>query len=177
MKKILCLLLVLLFTLSLVACSDGDGTPEGMQNVSTENALFNLYVPASWIPTTAGGVSGAHYSSSDASNVTVTTYLPEGEMSAADYWTNVCLPSYRDGGVLQNFAIVEASCKDTTLGGKDAKQYVFTYTLDGETYEVMQIIAAGGDMMLYTMTYSALSTKYAEHLEDVERIRAEFKFR
>ena len=177
MKKILCLLLVLLMTFSFVACADDDGTPEGMQNVSTENALFNLYVPASWIPTTAGGVSGARYSSSDASNVTVTTYLPESEMSAADYWTNICLPNYRDGGVLQNFTVVEASCKDTTLGGKDAKQYVFTYTLDGVAYEVMQVIVAGGDMMMYTLTYTAVSTKYAEHLEDVERIRAEFRFR
>lgn len=177
MKKLLSVLLILVLACTLVACSDGDGTPEGMQNVSTENALFNLYVPASWLAQTDSGVSGARVSNSDASNVTVTTYFPETAMSAAQYWETVCLPSYRDGGVLQSFTVIEESCKDTTLGGKDAKQYVFTYVLDGVTYESMQVITAASDMMIYTLTYTATSEKYAEHLESVESIRAEFRFR
>lgn len=177
MKKLLSVLLILVLACSLVACSDGDGTPEGMQNVSTENALFNLYVPASWLAQTDSGVSGARVSNNDPSNVTVTTYFPAASISAAEYWESVCLPAYRDGGVLQSFAVVEASCKDTTLGGKSAKQYVFTYVLDGVTYESMQIITAASDGMLYTLTYTATSEKYAEHLDNVEIIRAEFRFR
>lgn len=176
MKKLICVLLILVLACSLVACSDDD-TPDGMQNVSTENALFNLYVPASWISQTASGVSGARVSNTDASNVTVTTYLPEADMSVTEYWEKVCLPSYRDGGVLQSFTLIEGSCKDTSLGGKGAKQYVFTYVLDGVTYESMQIITVASDMMVYTLTYTAAADKYAEHLESVESIRAEFRFR
>ena len=176
MKKLICVLLVLLLACTLVACSK-DGTPDGMQNVSTENALFNLYVPASWLSETASGVSGARVSNTDASNVTVTAYLPEVAISPADYWQILCLPSYRDGGVLQSFTVIEDSCKDTTLGGKDAKHYVFTYVMDGVTYESMQIITASNDMVIYTLTYTATAEKYAAHLESVERIRAEFRFR
>ena len=62
------------------------------------------------------------------------------------------------------------------LGGKNAKTYVFIYTLDGKTYEVMQIIALMGDQ-LYTLTYTAESANYATHLETVESIRQNFRFR
>ena len=77
---------------------------------------------------------------------------------------------------MTNFARLTDLDGDTTLGGKDAKRYVFTYSLDGQVYQVMQIITAQGDM-LYVLTYTALSANYATYTEDVEAIRTHFTFR
>lgn len=176
MKKLISLLLLLaLCTCGLFACNKDD-TPEGMQNVSTENALFDLFVPLTWIPQNGNGISGASVASSDASNVTVVTTLPDELIDVDTYWQEHCLPEYKNG-VLEDFSLVEDAFEDTTLGGKNAKKYVFTYTLDDEVYETMQIITVANDGLIYTLTYTAPSDKYNEHLEDVESIRANFRFR
>ena len=176
MKKIFCVLLLLLLACSLVSCSD-DEIPEGMQNVSTDDALFDLFVPTTWLPQNRSGVSGACVSSTDRSNVSVKETLPSENLTPKAYWETVCLPKYETGGVLQDFALIEDKCKETSLGGKDAMQYVFCFTLDGETYEVMQIIAEK-DTMIYTLTYTATADRFATHVDTVENdIRANFRFR
>lgn len=179
MKKLLtalmALLLLLALTVSLASCSNDDPTPEGMKNVATEKAqaLFDLYVPELWLAQTESGVSGARVSNTDTSNVTVTVYFPDEEsITPEGYWEDFCLPQYQNG-VLKDFALVEADCKDTTLGGKNAKQYVFVYAMGDVRYEVMQIITVHGGLV-FTMTYTAEETNYAANLEDVEWVRSEF---
>ena len=175
--KLLTLLLVLTLACAAVSCKNEDTTPDGMKNVATEKAqnFFDLFVPEGWIAQTDGGVSGAYVSGMDGSNVTATLYFPGEILTPETYWENYCLPEYQSG-VLKDFAIIAENCKDTTLGGKNAKQYVFVYTLGTVTYESMQIITEH-DNMIYTLTYTAESAKYAQHLETVESIRAEFRFR
>ena len=176
MKKIIAILLLLCCLVpAFAACGKKDEVPDNMQEAAIETAPFHLYVPVSWILTTASGISGARVNSNtDTANVTVIAYYPETAMTPADYFTTVCLPAYTAD--LSNFARLEAQDGTTTLGGRDAARYVFTYTLDGKVYQVMQIIAAQGDM-LYVLTYTALSTTYADHTEEVELIRANFAFR
>ena len=165
------LLLVLLLALSAVACSDTE-VPDGMQLVSGEEEKFDLFVPAMWTP--MQNPPGAYVSSADRSNVTVTSHFPDTVMSASEYWTQKCLPEYTN--VLENFSVVEERCEDTTLGGRDAKLYVFVYTISDTAYESMQIITVQSDI-IYTLTYTATSAAFEDHLDDVESIRAEFRFR
>ena len=179
MKKILIRVLVLMLLavlcLGAVACSKEDDTPEGMQNVSIENATFDLFVPAGWVAQTSSGISGARVSNTDTSNVTVTVYLPAEVLTAESYWQNYCLSEYQNG-VLKNFSVVEEKCGDTTLGGLNAKKYVFVYTLDGKSYEVMQVLTVKDDNV-YTLTFTAESANFAGHEENMESIRSNFRFR
>ena len=175
MKKILLAVLALLLLCSLVACSSDDSIPEGTQRVSVETAPFDLFVPSTWVPMTANGVSGAKMSPTSKVNVTVLTYFPEQVMDAATYWEQKALPDYRNGA-LQNFTLIEEQCGDALLGGKDAKKYVYTFTLGSATYEQMQIIAVKDDMV-YIMTYNAPSTEFADHLEEIETIRSNFRYK
>ncbi len=177
LKKSLSLLLVLLtLCCSLVACS-ADAAPDGMQNVAIENAQFNLYVPqGSWLSTSSSGISGARVSSGeDLSNVTVTVYYPDTPQSVTDYWNNRCLPEYRT--YFKDFTLIEDKCGDATLGGMDAKRYVYEAKLEADvTYRFMQVITVK-DLMVYTFTYTAKADLYDSHLADVDSIVAEFTFR
>ncbi|MBQ8357263.1 MAG: hypothetical protein IJX39_05580 [Clostridia bacterium] len=179
MKKnltgILSVLLLLVLSLTTVSCADKDDTPDGMQNVSISTVNFDLFVPESWISQAESGISGARVSNTDTSNVTVTAYMPDAVMTVEEYWNSFCLPEYQNG-VLKDFTVMEEQCGDTTLGGKNAKTYVFLYTVDGKTYESMQIITVKDDI-LYTLTYTAESSVYSTHLETVESIRSNFRFR
>ncbi len=174
MKRFLLVLLIVATLFCAVSCKKNN-TPEGMQNAATEDAAFDLFVPAAWLPLTGSGVSGARYSDTDASNVTALTYLPDRAMNAETYWNEVALPQYGNG-TLGDFTVLAEQCGDAVLGGKDAKKYVFTYVFGDVSYEVMQYITLKDDVV-YILTYTALGTNFAAHLDDVERIRAEFVFR
>ena len=176
MKKLIALLLLLcLLVPAFAACGEGEEIPDDMQEAAIETAPYHLYVPNTWLTTTASGISGARVNSeADVANVTVTAYYPDAATTPAEYFENVCLPNYT--ATLTNFARLTDLDGDTTLGGKDAKRYAFTYTLDEKVYQVMQIITAQGDM-LYVLTYTAISANYATYVEDVEAIRVNFTFR
>jgi hypothetical protein len=154
-----------------------EGPPEGMQNASTENAKFNLYVPEdTWLSTASSGISGARvYSGEDFSNVTVSAYYPEGVMTVEDYWNKMCLAEYN--AYFKDFTLLESKCGDTTLGGKNAKRYVYEAKLEGDvTYRFLQVMAIE-DTMVYTFTYTAKVDLYDTHMEDVEKMLTEFTFR
>lgn len=176
MKKILTLLLLAAMLLSFAACTEA-GAPEGTFNVAIENAKFNLYVPeGTWMSTANSGVSGArYYSGTDFSNVTVTVYYPEEELTAATYWEKKCLQEY--GAYFKDFTVLSDKCGDTTLGGLDAKRYVYEAKLEGDvTYRFMQVMTVK-DTLIYTFTYTAKIDLYDSHLTDVEAMITNFTFR
>ncbi len=179
MKRILAVLLLLVMALSLVACSE-DGVPQGMMDVATENARFHLFVPETWVSQSEGGICGATSPDGKHSNVTVVNYLADtscldlaGYPSAAIYWANKCLPEYQ---ATFTDLVILTDGEDTTLGGRNAKRYVYTATLGGNSYKFMQIITADSSYV-YTLTYTALPEHYETYVADVESIRAEFLFK
>lgn len=183
MKKMLirvtAVLLLAVMALTAVSCKKDDGTPDGMQNVAIPDATYDLFVPEGWLPQTSSGVSGARVSNVDTSNVTVTFYVPDTDLDAETYWKEHCVPAFTpaEGHVgLPAFAVVEEGT-DTTLGGVNAKRYVFTFEMDGVKYKQMQIIAVE-DSVVYTLQYHATEANYANHTDVVENdIRANFRFR
>jgi len=175
MKKIVSILLLLVLLLGLVACGEQSDVPDNMQNVAGANAKFDLYVPLSWTSFADGGVSGGVAPTEDRANVTVTATI--SDLAPAQYWTEKCLPTYKgERAPVGEFILRDDECGDTTLGGKDAKRYVFTYRMDGENFKVMQIITAA-DGVIYTMTFTARDTAYGNYNETIEQIRSAFRFR
>lgn len=175
MKKWIALCMLVLVCFTAVACAGEDAAPDGMKDAAIDGAEYHLYVPEGWILNNGNGISGAYASADERSNVTLTSYLPDTQMSAEAYFTEVCLPQYQNGA-LADFALVTDQCGDTTLGGLNAKKYVYVYSLGGASYETMQVVVSTGSM-IYNLTYTAASATYAEHLEDVESIIAQFVFR
>lgn len=177
MKKILvkslaALLLLTLTLCALAGCKDS-AVPDGMQEVTAGNygELYHLYVPETWISQASTGVSGARANTDD-SNVAVTLSFPGEELTFEAYW-NACCAQYEK--VYTDLQVDAEKCVDTTLGGKNARQYVFSGTLDGVQYKYLQIFAAK-DNTIYTLTYTATAERFDTHLETVESIRAAFVF-
>lgn len=175
MKKLIAVFLLLTLTFCAVSCKKDDSVPSGMKDAAIADAEYHLYVPELWVPNNGNGVSGAYANSSDRANVTVTSYLPDTAMSPETYFNEVCLPQYGNG-TLAGFQVLDELCGDTTLGGLNAKKYVYIYSLGGVDYESMQVIASTGKMV-YNLTYTAKAANYADHTEDVEEIVKAFTFR
>ena len=183
MKKLIAILLLAVLCLSLVSCAASDGTPEGMQNVSTEDAMFNLYVPASWVSRTASGIPGACVSSADGSNVFAFAKMLDNVATAESYWTDTCKPLYEAD--LADFAELPLAENTTVsleepvvLGGKNAVKKVISFTQGGETFKGMIVIAVLDDTRAYHFCYFAKAENFLTHLEEVEsEILPEFTFR
>ena len=175
MKKIGIVLLMLLLCLAAVSCGKKDAPPSGMQEAATEDAEYHLYVPESWVLNNRSGVSGAYAPTADRANVTVTSDLPDATITAESYFNDICLPRY-ESGTLSNFALVEDKCEDTTLGGLNAKKYVYVYDVGGDSFETMQVVLSTGNMV-YNFTYTSDAAHYEDHLEEVSDMMSEFRFK
>ena len=176
MKKIFAVLLLLCTVLAFAACANKDQTPDGMKDVAIENADYHLYVPEVWIETNTLGLSGAHAGVADkpfSPNVIVTVYYPDTVMDVATYFTTVVKPQLEL--TLDALAMAEEG-RATTLGGKDAVIYTYTYTLGGVAYKQMQVIAANS-YRIYTLTYTATADLYDTYIGEVDTIIAEFTFK
>ena len=175
MKRLIAILLLLVLVTSFAACgSKNDGTPEGMKNVAVENAAFYLYVPEEWLSQSQGGVSGA-VSPRNNANVIATSYLPDSYLSVQGYWEEKCLNEY--AAALTEFTVIEGECKETSLGGVNAYQYVFTHKMGDQTYKQMQVITMDGGM-IYTVQYTAVAGEdFDEWLDAVQGICANFTLR
>ena len=173
MKRLIAVLLLLVLAASMVACGGEDGVPDGMKNAATETAKYYLYVPESWFEQTEGGVCGALSPLGEA-NVIVTTYLADTYYTPKTFWEEKCQKDY--AAVLDELTVVESACKDTTMGGMNAYQVVFTHKMGNDTYKQMQVIAVDSNMV-YTLQYTAKLADYDTNIEDVESIRANFVLR
>lgn len=170
MKKILIIVLTLVL---LVGCTAGDpSVPDNMQLASRADVAYCLYVPKTWNVNLDSGVSSAFYSSDDPANVSVMSYMPEGEsMSIDDYWT-FSVQTYQTA--FENYTFI--SSETTLLGGRKAGKYIFSATVGGVESKLMQIIAAY-DQMFYVFTYTASPETFDAHLEEVQNIADHFTFR
>ena len=90
MKKILSVILILIFTLTLASCSVSDA-PEGMQDATVAGEPFRLFVPKTFTLNTASGISGAYmaFDAEYANAVIVTArhYTPAEAITLDEYLT------------------------------------------------------------------------------------------
>ena len=146
-------------------------TPEGMKIASGEKLEYRLYVPKSWICFSESGKSEAYYPESERSNVTVTSFSPNGEMSAAEYIAE-CEKKYAES--IKGYSLVEKA--DTKVASKDAVSLTFTSSYDGISFKIKQVIFVHNGMV-YSITYTSTAERFDSHLADVDKMIAEFTFR
>ena len=176
MKKIIALLLLAVMLFAFAACANTDETPDGMKDVAIENADYHLYVPEAWIEANTLGISSAHAGAADVAfspNVLVTVYYPDTATTIATYFAEIVKPQL--ALTYDDFALVEEGTA-TTLGGKDAAVYTYTYTLGGVSYKQKQVIVLNG-YRFYSLFYTATADLYDTYVSEVDKIVAEFTFK
>jgi hypothetical protein len=146
-------------------------TPEGMKIASEDQLEYRFYVPKSWICNSESGKSEAYYPESAKSNVTVTSYSPEEEMTTAEYIA-MCKETY--ASTIAGYELLEES--NTKVNEKDAISMVFKANYDGIDIRIKQVSLIYGGMA-YSITYTAIAENYDLHIEDVDKIISEFTFR
>ena len=178
-KRIIALVMVsVMVALCLASCGDGGNSsvPEGMKEASGDSVDYNFYVPSGWICDTANGATSAYYSETDRSNVSVMSFSTKySDDTLADWWKNY---EADFKSVYTDFK--EISKENIIVDGVAALKTVFQGTLEGYTYQFMQV-AAVKDVFLskpqiYIFTYTSVPEAYESHLEDVQSMIDAFDF-
>ena len=144
----------------------------GMKLVTGNDVAYRFFAPEYWIEGDAQAAALVYASETDRSNVSVMGYAAPDGYSVADYWKNT-EKYYRDS--LHDFTLT-AEPADSTLGGKRATVYEYTYSLGGVSYKCRQTICVYS-YMIVVMTYTALPENYDAHMGEVEQMQAELTFR
>ena len=148
--------------------------PEGMMLASNDDVAYRFYVPTDWTVDPDQTVFAAF--ASDGSSVSVVPYMPTEEGVSAEAFFESCKEALQGTADNGGFEVLEES--DTTLGGRNAKVYVYRYAIGGNEYRYKQVIAVYKSMV-YSLTYTARNDAeiFNSHLADVDRMIAAFQFR
>ena len=146
--------------------------PEGMKLVTGNDVAYRFFAPEAWIIGEADAAALVYASETDRSNVTVLGYAAPDGYSVADYWKDV-QDDYKTA--LQDYTLT-AEPASSTMGGKRATVYEYTYSLGGVSYKCRQTICVYG-YMIVVMTYTALSENYDAHLSEAEQMQNALIFR
>ncbi len=150
-----------------------DHIPDGMKLVTGNDVAYRFFAPTDWIVGNAEAAAQVYFSETDRSNVTVMGYVPDVEAySVADYWENT-EKYYKDA---LNDYTPTAEPSESTMGGKKATVYEYTYSLGGVTYKCRQTVCVYS-YMIVVMTYTALPENYDAHLDEVEQMQGALTFR
>ena len=168
-KKILMTAVLLAMTAIFTACgknaNDVD-VPNGMI-LSCDPAItdYYLFVPQRWTVDLTTSASGAYYSNSDPSGVSMMVWeLPNTDTTLDDWWT------MNETDLQMVFADYTLESKEnTTVSGNYAQKYVYTASLGENSYKIMQIGTLKGGKV-YLFTYTSLADLYDSHLDDVAKI-------
>ncbi|MBQ9761139.1 MAG: hypothetical protein IJW16_07300 [Clostridia bacterium] len=149
--------------------------PAGMKLASNDEVAYRFFVPASWVINQNERVFSA-YVESDRSSVSVVPYMPDAEsMSVAEY-SKMTKDKLIEIVGEEGYEVVEPEA-ERTLGGRVAIAHHYRLTIEGRTYEYLQVIAAYKSM-IYSVTYTAPSADaYQNHIAEVEQILGAFAFR
>ncbi len=179
MKKItslalaFCMCAVLVF--SLASCSSVVEEHMGFKVISGDINDFVLYVPTEYTETSQNGYvsATANGQPGDASNVSVMSVLLSEEMQTPEQYYDKLVASY--GEMYENVETIERDI-DTKLGDKNAKKYVFSADVLGESYRFMQVLCVYGGR-IYIFTYTSTEEFYEIHEMEVKYILEYFVFK
>ena len=170
MKKILSLICAVICVLALASCGNTANAPKGMKLASNEICDYYFYVPQNWTVDMSTGVASAYFSDTDKSNMSFTSYALSKEMTPDEYWETL----KTDYSAI--FAeLSEPEVKETTLDGVAAKQYTYTAKAGTAEFKIMQVFCIKGETA-YVFTFTATPEKFAEHIDKVGLVLAEFRF-
>ena len=197
MKRILCLLFVLVMCFSLFACgcskSDPD-VPAGMKLASNTKVVdYKISIPESWIVTNADRAqTQAYVSDSDRTNIIVNQWnITENTSTVYDWCEKEYQPQVFGAGAVLDYSIEknEDGTEGVTviLGGVEGMKYIYTGRI-GDTFFKYHVYAcvANGSIYVIHVTYMqdgneaegqapSFST-IEKHKEEIDKIIASFKF-
>jgi hypothetical protein len=202
LKKIACLIIILLFVLLFSACGREVKlipTETILENGETgtlanNNAVdFYFYYPENWIIDKNDAMINIYindaviiesdikepgtnenlaYMFKPSLSATV-YYLPEGKYSNVDeYWRDLGIPSFEK--IFQD--IKKEADEELKIDGVSAKKYSFTCSLSGMEYKISQIILINKSKV-YTLTYTSTEKNYDKYLNILDTAAETFKFK
>ena len=199
MKKSLITFTCILSALCILLCGCSKSeAPEGYHNAAGDHEAFYFYVPTTWTLNNTGGTASAYYSSSDMSNVSMTCMVIEPEtMDTLEAYKSVSIAELEQ--ILPGFKLIETTEeseetsaetstetsaetntteeeKPITIDARETIKFEYECTLSGKTYRYMQVVTLKGEMF-YLFTYTSLAENYESHLEDVNGILENIKFK
>ena len=191
MKKLFCVLLVIISIIGLTSCG-GDGAPEGMQLVAGgEDLGYYFYAPEEWTVSNLGSVKAAFVSNLDTTSVSFTELnkedfeKPDVNMSDDVYFFDHFFNDTKSEFPSDTEYLL---CGEAmTFGNGDEKadkavKYTYSYTYDGHKFGFMQILLSH-ESSYYIFTYTAMleekadgQTRYDYYLEKLQGIIESFRF-
>lgn len=149
-------------------------TPDGMTIASSDKLEYRFYVPTTWVCFPESNISEAYYPESDKTNVTVTSYSPDSQMSLKEYY-ELCEKNYADN--LNEYALLDTTA-DSKVAGLDAYDFSFSASYGGRAYRTRQLVLYSPvSGLFYNITYTATAENYKLHLDDFEAMLDAFDFR
>ncbi len=172
MKKIISLLIVTAALLTVLTSCNSAPAPDGFKLASEDIADYYFYVPTNWKIDTQTGVTSAHYSDTDPTNISVAIYASVADVeNSKDYYNET------RNSITSLFGVINEELEaDTTLGGSPAYKIVYTTKINNVNYRIMQIYCLRGEMV-YVVTYTATEDKYEEHYDKVELMLSHFAYK
>ena len=92
-------------------------------------------------------------------------------MSTEEY-IELCKENYAQS--ISGYNLIETH--DTSVNDRKAIEMIFESNYDGIGFKTRQISLVYGGM-IYSITYTATAERYADHIDDVDKIISEFTFR
>ncbi len=148
-------------------------TPEGMKKASDDDVQYACYVPKSWVTDLSDKLTYAYYPESGKPNVTVTCFSPSSDNITASEYFEQCEKEYK-----KNIAGYEllGEAISRTVAEREALSYQYKAVYGGSEYKIMQTVLIYNNLA-YSITYTARADAYEAHLDDVELILNNFRFR
>lgn len=147
--------------------------PEGMQVVSDAGVAYEFFAPADWKVDRSLSIC-ATYREEDRASVSVVPYMPKGgedDITPSGYFEKSVELMNETG---TGYTLLDET--ERKLGDASAKVYHYQWTVGGNAYEYMQVIARYRGM-IYIVTYTATPSTYAAHLDDLSAMLDAFRFR
>ncbi|NLM51527.1 MAG: DUF1795 domain-containing protein [Firmicutes bacterium] len=166
MKRVSFYLVIFLLGLLLISC----GQKEKEVTVEVGSTEATLTIPGGWAERDTMGTEGVLlYYRKDRSSV----MLRKEPYSDAE----ADLETVAQDHISDNYNTVQfiEDVEDATVGGKDAKKFVFNCKV-GTFQMTYQYLVFKLDGDVYALTYSSLKDAYKEHLPEFEAILASLQF-
>lgn len=179
MKKIIAICVCFMLCLSFTACgNDSDiDVPMGFQLASDPDVPdYVVLVPSNWTVEESTGTTTAYYKD-ELSGKVIATFTASFNVAES---SEITLENYFESYSAEFEQVFEKSeteveSSTTILGGKEAKQYIYTAKFGGVEYKFWQVICLH-ENRFYTLTYSSTSEYFEKYAEDMEAIIEYFTF-
>ena len=137
---------------------------------------FRMYVPDSYkVDYSSGMVSVSH---TDGTNITMSqaTYT---SVNMLEYWQARMdnINSFAGGTCKGVRPLDKDNIEDVNIPGtRNAKAYEYTYTYEGISYHVYQVIIVESATNTYVFTYTASKENYLGHLDEMKKVLAKIEY-